>query len=225
MKVVVTGATGLVGGAALRQALADPRIDRVLAIGRRPAGVAHPKLEELVLADFAGIGRHGDRLAGVDLCLHCLAAYSFRTGREAYERITVGYLDALIRALEAASPGAALCFFTSEGVGSFKERLVPALAVKARAERRLMQSALRRKFVFRPAYIHPTRPRQRKLFYDPFATPFFRLFPSQGIESEDLARVMRETGLTDPRPCGILGNREIRAIAGGLARRAGYAQA
>jgi hypothetical protein len=86
-----------------------------------------------------------------------------------------------------------------------------------------MQSALPRKFVFRPAYIHPTRPRQRKLFYDPFATPFFRLFPSQGIESEDLAQVMLETGLTDPRASAILGNREIRAIALRLADISGFA--
>ncbi len=211
MKLIVTGATGLVGGEVLRQALADPRVAEVLATGRRPTGLSHPKLSELVLEDFGEIGRHGDRLTGTGLCLHCLAAYAFRTGRAAYERITVGYLDALIRALEAASPEAGICFFTSEGVGTFKERLLPALAAKARAERRLLASRLPRKFIFRPGYIHPTRPRPRALFYDPFATPYFRLFPSSGIESEDLARVMLETGLSDPGPAAILGNSEIRA--------------
>lgn len=213
MKVVVTGATGLVGREALRQALADPRVDQVLAVGRRPAGIAHPKLEELVLSDFGAIGGHLQRLEGTGLCLYCLAPYAFRTGRTAYERITIGYLDALIGALGQASPAAAICLFTSEGVGTFKELLVPALRVKARAEERLLASRLPRKFVFRPAYIHPTRPRERKLFYDPFATPFFRLFPSSGIESADLARVMIETGLTDPRAAAIIGNREMRSRA------------
>ncbi len=213
MQVVVTGATGLVGGEVLRAALADARVGRVLSIGRRPAGIAHPKLAELVLADFAEIGRHAGPLAGTGLCLHCLAAYAFRTSRTAYERITIGYLDALIRALEATSPAAALGLFTSEGTGTFRERLVPALAVKARAERLLMVSSLPRKYVFRPGYIHPTRPRGRRLFYDPIATPFYRLFPSSGIESADLARAMLETGLTDPRPAAILGNREIRALS------------
>lgn len=212
MKLAVTGGTGLVGGEVLRRALDDARVDAVLAIGRRRTGLAHPKLSELVLDDFLEIGRHADRLAGTGLCLHCLAAYAFRTGRAAYELITVGYLGALIGTLEAASPGAAICLFTSEGVGTFKERLVGALAAKGRAERRLLQSSLPRKYIFRPAYIHPTRPRARKLFYDPFATPAFRLMPSLGIESADLARAMLETGLTDPRPLAILGNREIRAL-------------
>jgi len=213
MRVIVTGGTGLVGGEALRAALAHAEVTEVLAIGRRPAGISHPKLEELVLGDFMEVGRHAERLAGAGLCLHCLAAYAFRTGRADYERITVGYLDALLRALEAASPEAALAMFTSEGTGGIKGRLAFSLAVKGRAERRLMQSPLPRKYVFRPGYIHPTRPRARPLFYDPVSAPVFRLFPSIGIESAELARVMLETGLTDPRPAAILINREIRAMA------------
>jgi uncharacterized protein YbjT (DUF2867 family) len=214
MRVIVTGGTGLVGGEALRAALAHPEVTRVLAIGRRPTGLAHPKLEELVFEDFVDVGRHAGRLAGTGLCLHCLAAYAFRTGRVAYARITVGYLDALLVALEAASPEAAFCMFTSEGTGTLKSRLAFSLATKGRAERRLMRSALPRKYIFRPGYIHPTRPRTRKLFYDPISAPVFRMFPSIGIEAEDLARVMLETGLHDPRPEAVLENREIRALAG-----------
>ena len=76
----------------------------------------------------------------------------------------------------------------------------------------MLDAGFPRKYFFRPAYIHPTRPRAHPVFYDPLMKPVFRLFPSLGIESADLAWVMIQTGLSDPRPVAVLENREMLAI-------------
>lgn len=213
-KLLLTGATGLVGGEVLDLALGDARVTGVLAIGRRATGRAHPKLSERVLADFAEVGALGAGLRGVGLTVHCLAAYNHRVGRTEYERITVGYLDALIRTLEAASPEAAFCLFSSGGAARSGRSPVAALNAKGRAEKRLMAAAFPRRYVFRPGYIRPGRPRPRPLFYDPLVAPIFRLFPWFGVDSADLARAMLETGLEDPRPAAVFENGDIRRLAG-----------
>ena len=115
MKVLVTGGTGLVGNAALRQALEHLETSRVVSFGRQRTGLDSPKLTEVIVEDFLDLAPVQRHLHGVDLCLYCLAAYSNRMDRAAYERITVGYLDILIRSLEVASPGAAFCLFSAEG--------------------------------------------------------------------------------------------------------------
>jgi uncharacterized protein YbjT (DUF2867 family) len=214
MKLVLTGATGLVGGAVLQVALHHPRITSVVSLGRRQTGVIHPKLTELMVEDFLGLAPVAAHLADADLCCHCLAAYIHRVGRAAYQTITVGYLDSLIGVLETASPAAAFCMFTTEGTRQDGKSWIWTMNVKGQAETCLLASRLPRKYIFRPGYIYPTRPRARPVFYDMLMKPVFRLFPAIGIESADLARVMIEVGLSDPRPEAVLGNREIRSRCG-----------
>jgi uncharacterized protein YbjT (DUF2867 family) len=212
VKVLVTGGTGLVGNAVLRQALEHPETSRVVSLGRRRTNLDSPKLTEVVVDDFLDLAPVKSHLHGIGLCLHCLAAYSNRMDRAAYERITVGYLDMLIRSLEVASPRAAFCLFSAEGARRDGKSWLRAFNVKGRAEQCLLEAQFPRKYIFRPAYIHPTRPRAHPVFYDPIMKPVFRLFPAIGIESAGLARAMIETGLNDPRPEAVLENREMRAF-------------
>lgn len=175
-------------------------------------GLSSPKLTEVAVEDFLNLAPARPHLAGVDVCIHCLAAYRGRVGGQAYQQITIGYLDALIREMEIASPEMAFCYFSAEGARRDGRSSVPALNVKGRAERRVSEARFPRKYFFRPGYIRPSRPRANPVFYDPLMTPVFRLVPTIGIESSDLARAMIETGLNDPRPEAILGNREMRAL-------------
>ena len=212
MKVLVTGGTGLVGNATLRQALEHPDISWVVSLGRQRTKLDNPKLTEVVVEDFLDLAPVQRHLQGIGLCLYCRAAYSNRLDRAAYERITVGYLDMLIRALEVASPRAAFCLLSAKGARRDGKSWMRAFNVKGRAEQRLMAARFPRKYFFRPAYIHPTRPRAHPVFYDPLMKPVFRLFPSIGLESADLARVMVETGLNDPRQETVFENRDLRAF-------------
>ncbi|HUS52762.1 MAG TPA: NAD-dependent epimerase/dehydratase family protein [Thermohalobaculum sp.] len=214
MKLVVTGATGLVGGAVLHAALHDPRIASVVSLGRRQTGVTHPKLTELVVEDFLNLAPVAAHIRDADLCCHCLAAYIHRVRRAAYQTITVGYLDSLISVLETASPGAAFCMFTTEGTRQDGKSWIRTMNVKGQAETRLLASRLPRKYIFRPGYINPTQPRARPVFYDRLMKPVFRLFPAMGIESADLARSMIDVGLSDPRPEAVIGHRELQVLTG-----------
>jgi uncharacterized protein YbjT (DUF2867 family) len=213
VKVAITGGTGLVGGEVLRQSLRHPVVTNVASLGRRRTGLNDAKLTELVVDDFLDLAPVSEHLRDVDLCCHCLAAYVHRVGRSAYETITVGYLDSLIRALETASPNAALCMFTTEGTRQDGGSWVRTLNVKGEAERHVLASRLPRKYIFRPGYINPTRPRARPVFYDMLMKPVFRLFPSLGIEAADLATAMVEIGLSDTRPRAVLENRDLRIRA------------
>jgi len=210
MKVLVTGATGLVGDAVLRQCLARAEITSVLTLGQHPTGLGHPKLTEVMVGDFLDLAPVQPQLQGVGICFHCLAAYRERVGARAYERITIGYLDALIRALEAASSDATFCYFSAEGARRDGRSWIPALNVKGLAELRVAEAAFPRRYFFRPAYICPSRPRAHPVFYDRFMAPAFRLFPSLGIESDALARAMVETGLHHPRHEAVLECRKMR---------------
>ncbi len=214
VKLVLTGATGLVGGEVLRQALAYPGVAQVISLGRHPAGVADPKLVEVQVTDFEELGSAEAHLAGAGLCCYCLAAYSYRTGRAEYRRITVDYLANLLSVLERVAPKAAFVTFTTEGARPDGRSWIRTLNVKGEAERLVLGSRLPRRYVFRPGYIYPSRPRARPVFYDLVMQPVFRLMPSIGIESADLARAMLETGMNDPRPEAVIENREIREIAG-----------
>jgi uncharacterized protein YbjT (DUF2867 family) len=209
VKLVITGGTGLVGGEVLRQSLRRPGVTSVVSLGRRRTGFSDAKLTELVVDDFLDLAPISEHLRDVNLCCHCLAAYSHRVGRSAYETITVDYLDSLIRALETASPNAAFCMFTTEGTRQDGGSWIRTLNVKGEAERHLLASRLPRKYIFRPGYINPTRPRARPVFYDMLMKPIFRLFPSLGIEAFDLAAAMIEVGLSDKRPQAVLENKDL----------------
>ena len=210
VKLVLTGATGLVGGEVLRAALAQTRVTEVVALGRRPTGLGDSKLREIEIADFLDLTAARDAVAGAGLCCHCLATYIHRVGRAAYRRITIDYLANLIAELERGAPEAALVTFTTEGTRQDGGSWVRTLNVKGEAERLVLEANLPRRYVLRPGYIHPTRPRARPIIYDWIMRPVFRLMPSLGIESADLGRVMLETGLEDDRPEAVIGNREIR---------------
>ncbi len=116
--------------------------------------------------------------------------------------------------LERVAPKAAFVTFTTEGARQDGRSWIRTLNVKGEAERLVLGSRLPRRYVFRPRYIYPSRPRARPVFYDLVMRPVFRLMPSIGIESADLARAMLETGMNDPRPEAMIENREIREIAG-----------
>ena len=212
--VLLTGATGMVGGAVLRALLRSDDVDHVTSLGRRPSGLLDPKLNEVEISDFgdrASVARHG---VGVDTVFHCLATYSAQVSQEKYRLITVDWLDVLLRAIEDAAPSAQFGLFSAASARPDGRGLSFALRVKGEAENRLFASSLRRKFAFRPAAIVPSIPREQPQFGDHVASLLVPLFPSAGITSNDLVRAMLTTMRRDRRPSAVLENSELRALAG-----------
>src|SRR5262245_3156978 len=115
MKAVIFGATGMIGQGVLRECLIDPRVERVLTIGRSATGQQHPTLREIVhpnLLDFSGI--EGE-FAGQDACFFCLGISSAGMREEDYRRITYEIPMAAARALLARSPQATFVYVSGLG--------------------------------------------------------------------------------------------------------------
>lgn len=198
-RVVIVGATGMVGGSALRFALAEPRVVSVTAIGRRKLGISHPKLIEVLHRDFAHCAPLTGALVGQDAALFCLGAYTGSVSDADLRAITVDYAREFALALKASSPDAAFAFLSGSGADPTGRSRIAFARYKGQAENALLGAGFPHVYVFRPAYIYPVEPRKEPNFgYRLLRAiyPAFRLlFPNQVIRADELARVMLEVTL------------------------------
>ena len=195
-RLVIVGATGMVGGYALRCSIENPAIGRVTSIGRKKLGISHPKLTEVLHQDFADCSA----LAGNDSRVRtqrlsfCLGAYTGAVSEEELRTITVDYTVEFARVLHGSSPSAAFSFLSGNGADQSGRSRIPFARYKGEAENALLAAGFPHVYLFRPAYIYPVKPRKEPNFSYRLlrATyPAFRvLFPNQVIRADDLAQVM-----------------------------------
>jgi len=153
MKVIIFGATGMVGQGALRECLLAPDVEQVLAVIRKPTGVRHPKLREIKLADFADLTPIEDELKGYDACFYCLGVSSAGMTEEAYTKISYDYPIAAARTLAKINPD--LTFVYVSGAGTKANSRAMWARVKARTESAVIES-FPNGYAFRPGFIQPT---------------------------------------------------------------------
>jgi uncharacterized protein YbjT (DUF2867 family) len=223
-RVVIVGATGMVGGCALRHALEHPAVGHATAIGRRKVGISHPKLKEVLHPDFADCSALAEALSGQDAAVFCLGAYTGAVTGAELRTITVEYSVEFARVLRNGSPDAAFSFLSGRGADPTGRSRMPFARYKGEAEKALLATGFHRVYFFRPAYIYPVEPRKEpNLSYRLLRTiyPAFRvLFPNQVIRADDLARVMVDVALerTGEQRRLVFENREIRAMVESLHR-------
>src|SRR5690242_5822804 len=216
--LVIVGATGMVGGYALRYALDHPAVERVTAIGRRKLGIAHPKLDEVVHRDFADCSALAETLSGQDAAVFCLGAYTGAVSDAELRKITVDYTVEFARVFRCSSPNAAFSFLSGSGADPTGRSRMAFARYKGEAEKALLAAGFPRVYIFRPAYIYPVEPRKepnlsyrllRRLY------PAFRvLFPNLVIRSDDLARAMVDVVVErsgEPQSL-VFENRDIQAM-------------
>ncbi|RKH68119.1 hypothetical protein [Corallococcus aberystwythensis] len=194
MKIILFGASGMVGAGALREALNAPKVESVLSIGRRSCGVTHPKLRELLLQDLFDFAAVEDQLVGYDACIWAVGISSVGLDEAAYARVTEELTLVWARALLRLNPGLSFCYCSAAGAGgkSMWAR------VRQRVEGALQSMPFRHAGAVRPAFIRPGPGiRSRVRIYQAgivLLTPVFplfgRLFPSLFTTSERLGRAM-----------------------------------
>jgi uncharacterized protein YbjT (DUF2867 family) len=216
--LVIVGASGMVGGYALRYALDHPAVERVTAIGRRKLGISHPKLMDIRHRDFADCSALKDALSGQDAAVFCLGAYTGVVPDAELHKITVDYTIEFARALRGSSPDAAFSFLSGNGADPTGRSRIPFARYKGEAEKVLLAVGFPRVCIFRPAYIYPIEPRNEPNFSYRFLRgiyPVFRLLlPNLVIRSDDLARAMVDATVRGREERGdlVLENRDIRAM-------------
>jgi uncharacterized protein YbjT (DUF2867 family) len=155
MKVIITGATGMVGKGVLLACLGDKRVSHVLTLGRSVVGISHPKLTELVHDNLLQIGPIADKLSGYDACFFCLGTSSMGVSKEEYRRITHDLTVHIAQVLLTRNPGMTFCYVSGAGTASAEKSSMDWANVKGRVENELLRMGFKRAFMFRPAMILP----------------------------------------------------------------------
>ncbi|NRD48387.1 hypothetical protein [Corallococcus exiguus] len=197
MKVIIFGATGMVGAGALREALSAPEVEAVLSIGRQPCGVEHPKLRELLLPDLFEFAAIEDQLVGYDACVWAIGISSMGLDEAAYARLTEELTLVWARALLRLNPDFSFCYCSAGGAGG---RSMWA-RVRQRVEGALKSMPFRHAGAVRPGFIRAgpgirsrTRAYQVGVVLmkplNPLIPFFIRVFPFLFTTSEILGRAM-----------------------------------
>ena len=155
MKVLIFGATGMIGYGVLLECLDDPSIESVTAVGRRPVELEHDKLEQITHSDFTDFSSIGERLSGFDACMWCLGVSAAGMSEEKYRQITLEFTVAAAEVLADKNPGMTFCFVS--GAGTDRQSGQMWARVKAEAEDRLAEFPFKAHYNFRPAMIQPKR--------------------------------------------------------------------
>ncbi len=219
MRVLVLGATGMVGGHVLSECLARDDVDGVTVIGRRPCGVEHRKLNEILHADFADFSSIADRLADHDAAIYCVGVYTGTVPDDVFRAITVDHVVAFAEALKAQSPRAVMCLLSGQGADPSEKSRMSFARYKGAAETALLGLGFARVHLFRPGYIYPVEPRQEPNFsYRVFRAvwPALRkVAPNMGVDSDALAHAMVLAALegTGEHTAPVLENADIVRLA------------
>lgn len=155
MNVLIFGATGMVGQAALRECLLDPGVAAVVTIGRSATGQIHPKLREIVHADLLDYSAIEGELTGFDACLFCLGIASAGMKEADYTRITYEMPIAAAQALLTLNPGMVFVHTSAAGVERSEKAGIMWARVKRRTENALLSLPFKGVYIFRPAMIRP----------------------------------------------------------------------
>jgi uncharacterized protein YbjT (DUF2867 family) len=221
-RLVIVGATGMVGGYALRYALENTAVKGVTAVGRKKFGISDPKLKEVLHQDFADCSALAETLSGQDAAVFCLGTYTGSVSDAQLRTITVDYTIEFARVLRLSSPDAAFSFLSGGGADPTGRSRIPYARYKGEAENALLAAGFPHVYIFRPAYIYPVEPRKEpNLTYRAMRAiyPAFRvLFPNQVIRADELAEAMVDVAVRGAGECRslVLENRDIREIVESL---------
>lgn len=221
MKIILFGATGMVGQGVLRECLLDPEVEHVLAVGRRATGVRHEKLREIVREDLTDLTSVERELAGFDACFFCLGVSSAGMTEEAYTRVTYDFTMAAARVLARLNPGMTFVYVSGAGTDSTERGRSMWARVKGRTENALLKLPFKATHLFRPAFIQPmhgivSRTRLYRVLYaviEPLYPVLRVLFPGYVTTTEKVGRAMLRVA-KQGAPRAVLENADINALAG-----------
>jgi uncharacterized protein YbjT (DUF2867 family) len=222
-RLVIVGATGMVGGYALRHALHSTEVRSVTSIGRKKVGISHPKLTEVLHENFSDCFPLAEVLRGQDAVVYCLGTYTGSVSDANLRTITAGYTIEFARVLRSSSPNATFSFLSGNGADPTGQSRFAFARFKGEAEKALSTAGFPRVYLFRPAYIYPVQPRKEPNFSYRLLRevyPLFRLlFPNRVIRADDLGWAMVDVVVPRARNNQqlvlgelILENRDIRAM-------------
>jgi len=213
--VLITGATGMVGGLVLDMCLGSREVSRVTSLVRRSSGVQHEKLNEIIIQDFLNLDENASYFEAVDIVYYCLGVYTGAVVREQFRKITVDYPETLAWVVLKKNPGVMFCLLSGSGADRTEKSRMMFARDKGSIENKLSSMGFKAFHAFRPGYIYPVTPRNepgfsyrlmRRLY------PVLKLFgPGFSITSRELAAAMFTVGM-EGCDLEILENKDILKV-------------
>jgi len=194
VRVILTGATGMVGEGVLHECLLRDEVESVLVINRKPCWVSHPRLKEIILDDFFDLSSIESQLKGYHACFFCSGISSVGKKEAEYFRITYELTINFAQTLSGINPEMTFCFISGAGTDSTEKGRMRWARVKGKTENDLMRLPFRAVYAFRPPFMLPTRGLKNALPYYRYVTwlyPLARLvFPGFFITLKELGQAM-----------------------------------
>jgi uncharacterized protein YbjT (DUF2867 family) len=198
MKIILFGATGMVGQGVLRECLADPDIAQVLIVGRSSIGQSHPKLREIIHKNFEEFSTVETELSGYDACFFCLGVSSAGMTEQAYRHVTYDFTLAAAKLLAKLNPNMTFIYVSGMGTDSTEKGRTMWARVKGETENALLRLPFKAAYMFRPGGIEPLdgiKPKNKWLrmllvVMGPLFPLFKRLFPDSITTTRKVGRAM-----------------------------------
>ena len=218
MKVLIFGATGMVGQGVLRECLLDPEVELAVTVGRTATGAQDAKLREIVLADMKNYTEIEDQLAGFDACFFCLGVSSSGMKEADYARVTYDLTLAAAETLSQLNPQMTFLYVSGQGTDSSERGRTMWARVKGRTENALLRLPLKA-YMFRPGMIEPLdgikskTPAYRLLYKicGPLLPALRWAFPNQVLSTREIGQAMLAVAKRGYEK-QILETRDIRAV-------------
>jgi uncharacterized protein YbjT (DUF2867 family) len=219
MKVILFGATGMVGQGVLRECLLDSEIESVLAVGRSPTGQRHPKLREILHDNFLEYSAIESQWAGYDACFFCLGVSSVGMNEERYRHLTHDITLAAATTLARLNPQMVFVYVTGRGTDSTGQGRLMWARVKGKTENDLLKLPFKAAYMFRPAAIQPLHGvRSKTAWYQaiyvaaaPLLSLLNRLAPKYMTTTEQVGRAMIKVA-KDGYPGAVLESEDINRL-------------
>ena len=219
MKVLILGATGMIGSGVLQECLDNPAVTSVRAIGRSPTGRSHPKLDEILHSDFFDYSAVEDCLGEVDACFFCLGVSSAGMSEADYHRMTYELTIAAAETLLRLNPDSIFCYVSGAGTDSSEQGRWMWARVKGKTENALLAMPFRAVYNLRPGYVQPMKGVRSKtrLYAVAYGIvgplyPLLRLlFPGQVTDSVTVGRAMIHVA-TDGFERGVLESDDMNRV-------------
>jgi uncharacterized protein YbjT (DUF2867 family) len=193
MKIILTGATGMIGEGILIECLKDPRVSEILSVSRKPSGKAHPKLSEYIVPEFLDLPENDPKLAGYDACFFCAGVSSVGMEKPLYEKRTYDTTMVFAKAI-GAQPQLSFVYVSGSGTDRTEKGRLHWARIKGKVENDLSKMDFKQAFGFRIGMMIPAEGQQYVLTYYKYLgwmSPFFKLvFPNVISTMRQVANAM-----------------------------------
>lgn len=216
LKIILTGATGMVGEGVLLECLQHPDIEKILIINRRPSGFSSPKLKEIVHKDFFNLSGIENELSGYDACFFCLGVSSIGMKEPEYFNLTYELTMNFATLLSRLNPAMTFCYISGASTDSTEKGRMMWARVKGKTENDLQKLSFKKAFAFRPGFLKATAGQKYKLSAYKY---FGWMFPIFRVLTPNKASTLKELGLaminavTKGYPKNIIEVKDIHILA------------